>query len=173
MPSPRVYMTLSRSGQMRRPCSVMSSPVFTTAVMSSSGRAARTPRRKRAPPMPPARTVIRTPRTYAIGFRRTHGTDRPRSAHHTDAASAAAYHRRRGDDDLLRGVVVDRLEDRLELAPDRCRPGPLSGSAAGGRQQGEYRLARIGRRPLEADDSVHLVGESLRLLRRAIGERGR
>src|SRR3954454_21933309 len=55
-----VYITESRSGQMRRPCSVTSSPVLTTAVISSSGHAARTPRRNRAPPMPPARTAILT-----------------------------------------------------------------------------------------------------------------
>ena len=60
MPSPRVYITESRSGQTRRPNTEMSSPVLTTAVISSSGSAARTPRRKRAPPIPPASTVTRT-----------------------------------------------------------------------------------------------------------------
>src|SRR3954454_21290123 len=66
-----VYITESRSGQMRRPCSVTSSPVLTTAVISSSGHAARTPRRNRAPPMPPAKTAILTQpnlRHPQIGF---------------------------------------------------------------------------------------------------------
>ena len=37
MPPPRVYITLSRSGQTRSPCTVMSSPVLTIAVISASG----------------------------------------------------------------------------------------------------------------------------------------
>src|SRR5690349_3720713 len=61
MPPPRVYITVSRSGQIRRPCKVTSSPVLTSAVISASGTAARTPRRNRAPPMPPATTTSRTP----------------------------------------------------------------------------------------------------------------
>src|SRR6185312_6303705 len=62
MPPPRVYMQVSRSGQMRRPWSQMSSPTLTTAVTSTSG-SSRTPSRKRAPPTPPTRTVtfIRPP----------------------------------------------------------------------------------------------------------------
>ena len=59
MPPPRVYMTVSRSGQTRRPNSVMSSPVLPMTVISASGAARSSPRRKRAPPMPPASAVIR------------------------------------------------------------------------------------------------------------------
>src|SRR5947209_7627787 len=59
MPPPRVYITVSRSGQTRRPCRVMSSPVFTMAVISASGSTCRSPRRKRAPPIPPASATIR------------------------------------------------------------------------------------------------------------------
>src|SRR6185503_14006664 len=59
-----VYITLSRSGQIRRPCRVTSSPVLTIAVTWSARPApvanSRTPCRNRAPPTPPARTVIRT-----------------------------------------------------------------------------------------------------------------
>src|SRR5215212_1618878 len=55
MPPPRVYMTVSRSGQIRSPCSVTSSPVF-----SAPGMADLTPRRNRAPPVPPASTTICT-----------------------------------------------------------------------------------------------------------------
>src|SRR3712207_7424576 len=60
MPPPSVYITVSRSGQIRRPCNVTSSPVLTTTVISASGAAARTPRRNRAPPVPPASTTICT-----------------------------------------------------------------------------------------------------------------
>ncbi len=60
MPPPRVYITVSRSGQIRSPCIVTSSPVLTTAVIDASGTAARTPRRNRAPPVPPASTTICT-----------------------------------------------------------------------------------------------------------------
>src|SRR4051812_856490 len=60
MPPPSVYITVSRSGQMRRPNSVRSSPVFPITVTSASGSAASRPRRNRAPPTPPASTVIRT-----------------------------------------------------------------------------------------------------------------
>src|SRR5690348_7458075 len=59
MPPPRVYMTVSRSGQTRRPNSVMSSPVFPMTVISAAGAAWRRPRRKRAAPTPPASTVMR------------------------------------------------------------------------------------------------------------------
>ena len=60
-PPPRVYMTLSRSGQIFNPCNHRSSPTLTTAVTSApTSRAyARTPSRNRAPPMPPARTTMR------------------------------------------------------------------------------------------------------------------
>src|SRR3954464_11989100 len=75
-------MTLSRSGQMRRPCRVTSSPVLTTAVMSSSGHAARTPRRNRAPPMPPARTAILTqPNLRHAEFGFAAAQERPDLAH--------------------------------------------------------------------------------------------
>ncbi len=54
-----VYMIESRSGAMRNPVSHMSSPTFTIAVTSSLGvTAERSPRRNRAPPTPPERTVI-------------------------------------------------------------------------------------------------------------------
>ena len=59
MPPPSVYITVSRSGQTRRPNSVMSSPVFPMTVISASGAARRRPRRKRAAPTPPASTVMR------------------------------------------------------------------------------------------------------------------
>ncbi len=39
MPPPRVYITVSRSGQTRRPCTQMSSPVLPMTVISASGRA--------------------------------------------------------------------------------------------------------------------------------------
>src|SRR3712207_4993041 len=39
----------------------MSSPVLTTTVSSASGAAALSPRRNRAPPMPPASATTRTP----------------------------------------------------------------------------------------------------------------
>src|SRR3954452_15081883 len=45
---------------MWRPCSTMSSPVFTTAVMSAGGTTSIRPRRNRAAPTPPARAVITT-----------------------------------------------------------------------------------------------------------------
>src|SRR5256885_12796364 len=66
MPPPRVYMQVSRSGQIRRPCSQMSSPVFTIAVTpcsdgpapnAGSPSAAFTPSRNRAPPTPPTITT--------------------------------------------------------------------------------------------------------------------
>src|SRR3712207_8086324 len=60
MPPPRVYMTVSRSGQIRRPCIVTSSPVLTTVVTRASGAAVRRPARNRAPPTPPARKTICT-----------------------------------------------------------------------------------------------------------------
>src|SRR5690348_954432 len=63
MPPPRVYMQVSRSGQMRRPWSQMSSPTLTTAVTSTSG-SSRTPSRKRAPPTPPTSTVTFTFAAY-------------------------------------------------------------------------------------------------------------
>ena len=51
-------MTVSRSGQTRRPCTQISSPVFPMTVTSASGLAASTPRKNRAPPIPPASAVI-------------------------------------------------------------------------------------------------------------------
>src|SRR5688572_10418515 len=61
MPPPRVYITVSRSGQTRRPNSVMSSPVLPMTVTSvgSPAVARSRPRRNRAPPMPPAGTTTR------------------------------------------------------------------------------------------------------------------
>ncbi len=63
MPPPRVYMTVSRSGQTRRPWTQMSSPVLTMTVISAGAASCstrcRSPRRNRLPPMPPARTVMR------------------------------------------------------------------------------------------------------------------
>src|SRR5690606_16440352 len=78
-PPPSVYMQVSRSGQMRRPCIQTSSPVLTTAVTSCSDpaseapvggspSAALTPSRKRAPPTPPTTT---TTFTFARLFRRS------------------------------------------------------------------------------------------------------
>src|SRR3954452_20701252 len=71
MPPPRVYMSVSRSGQTRRPKRVVSSAVLPITVISagssppgpyvgSPARSSRRPRRKRAPPIPPASAVIRT-----------------------------------------------------------------------------------------------------------------
>ena len=60
-------MQVSRSGQIRRPCSQTSSPVFTTAVTSCgdsrrrrSPSACFTPSRNRAPPTPPTTTTTFT-----------------------------------------------------------------------------------------------------------------
>src|ERR1700733_6129527 len=69
MPPPRVYMTVSRSGQTRRPNSVMSSPVLPTTVISASGAASFRPGRKRAAPTPPASTVIRIPKVCQVPAR--------------------------------------------------------------------------------------------------------
>src|SRR6266516_1181042 len=52
-------MTVSRSGQIRSPNRVMSSPVLPMTVMSASGAATLRPLRKRAAPTPPAGTTIR------------------------------------------------------------------------------------------------------------------
>src|ERR1700754_3549429 len=79
MPPPRVYMQVSRSGQIRTPYIQASSPMLTMAVRSLSdcdsaedglvldGPLKRpspntcwTPSRKRAPPTPPTRTVTFT-----------------------------------------------------------------------------------------------------------------
>src|SRR4051794_28192747 len=67
MPPPSVYMTVSRSGQIFSPCIQMSSAVFATTVISAAPPAGApvrsasrsSPWRKRAPPIPPDRTVIR------------------------------------------------------------------------------------------------------------------
>src|SRR5699024_5144912 len=70
IPPPRVYITVSRSGQIRSPKRVMSSPVLPMTVMelpvlcpSASEepipRVALSPLRNRAPPIPPAGTTIR------------------------------------------------------------------------------------------------------------------
>src|SRR4051812_47812419 len=69
IPPPRVYMHVSRSGQIRRPCIHTSSPVFTTAVTvcsdvpgptGGSPRSCLTPSRNRAPPTPPTTTTTFT-----------------------------------------------------------------------------------------------------------------
>src|SRR5215213_9651530 len=49
---------MSRSGEMYRPCSVMSSPVLTIAVTSAGAMTCTTPSRKRAAPTPPASVTI-------------------------------------------------------------------------------------------------------------------
>src|SRR4051794_12247453 len=49
---------MSRSGEMYRPCSVISSPVLTIAVTSAGATTCTTPSRKRAAPTPPARVTI-------------------------------------------------------------------------------------------------------------------
>ena len=67
MPPPRVYITVSRSGHTRRPKSQMSSPVLPMTVTVASRRSGesdvrrwwRRPRVNRAPPIPPASTVMR------------------------------------------------------------------------------------------------------------------
>jgi hypothetical protein len=77
IPPPRVYMTVSRSGQTRSPCRVMSSAVFPTTVSSASMPAERTwwrrPRRNRAPPTPPASAVMRMPGILSAGTRPASG----------------------------------------------------------------------------------------------------
>src|SRR5271157_1705056 len=79
MPPPSVYITVSRSGQTRRPNKVMSSPVFPTTVISASGAARFRPRRKRAAPTPPASTVMRITVSVA-GFVGLHGARPARPA---------------------------------------------------------------------------------------------
>ena len=63
MPSPRVYITVSRSGQTLSPCTQMSSAVLATTVTRVSAPVRSTSRsrpcRKRAPPTPPESTVRR------------------------------------------------------------------------------------------------------------------
>src|SRR5437868_3111375 len=59
MPPPSLSITVSRSGHMRRPCRVISSPVLPMTVISASRAAALRPRRNRAAPTPPASTVMR------------------------------------------------------------------------------------------------------------------
>ena len=61
MPSPRVYITVSRSGQTLSPCTQMSSAVLAITVTRVSAPVRSTSRsrpcRKRAPPTPPESTV--------------------------------------------------------------------------------------------------------------------
>src|ERR1700722_4911515 len=67
-------MTVSRSGQTCRPNGVKSSPVLPMTVISASGTASSRPRRNRAAPTPPARTVMRMDESLAtegIGARAT------------------------------------------------------------------------------------------------------
>src|SRR5690349_13649116 len=60
MPPPRVYITVSRSGQILSPCIHRSSAVLATTVTSSPHPGTpRRPWRKRAPPTPPESTVTR------------------------------------------------------------------------------------------------------------------
>src|SRR5215469_3704383 len=66
IPPPRVYMTVSRSGQTCRPNGVKSSPVLPITVTSASGTVARRPRRNLAAPTPPARTVMRMHRVLQL-----------------------------------------------------------------------------------------------------------
>ncbi len=82
MPPPRVYITVSRSGQTFSPKRWMSSPVLPMTVMSASGAARFRPRRNRAPPMPPARTTMRMGASMAGGY------DNASGGHATRAASA-------------------------------------------------------------------------------------
>src|SRR5262249_62287102 len=65
MPPPSVYITVSRSGETWRPNRLMSSPVLPITVISASGAADFSPRRKRAAPTPPASTVMRMPASLA------------------------------------------------------------------------------------------------------------
>ena len=73
MPPPRVYMQVSRSGQIRTPYIQASSPMLTTAVRLMIAVAVRNrelaeteqalhAEQKRAPPIPPTRTVAFTDR---------------------------------------------------------------------------------------------------------------
>src|SRR5579875_1082842 len=59
IPPPSVYITVSRSGQIRNPDRVISSPVLPMTVISASRAAVWRPRRNRAAPTPPANTVMR------------------------------------------------------------------------------------------------------------------
>src|SRR3712207_4516698 len=115
MPPPRVYMHVSRSGQTRRPCSQMSSPTLTTAVISDPGpSAALRPIRKRAPPTPPTRTVTFT----GASLRRSNGAvvlrgeprpePRPAKARHLDIAHGPLPLRRVGREDREHSGVVER-----------------------------------------------------------------
>src|SRR6187200_1893024 len=59
-PPPSVYMIVSRSGQMRSPCIVMSSAVLAITVSRAVGYAWRTPSANFEPPTPPAKITICT-----------------------------------------------------------------------------------------------------------------
>ena len=50
---------VSRSGEIDRPCSTVSSPVLTIAATSAGATTSRSPRRKRAAPTPPETTATR------------------------------------------------------------------------------------------------------------------
>ncbi len=81
MPPPSVYITVSRSGQTRRPNSQMSSAVLPMTVTSASSAAEaaydNNPRRKRAAPMPPAGTTIRMPQILANARRSLDAREAP------------------------------------------------------------------------------------------------
>src|SRR5690348_13774093 len=109
MPPPRVYMQVSRSGQMRRPCSQMSSPTLTTAVTSTPGNA-RTPSRKRAPPTPPTSTVTFTFAAYVA----SHRAVVPRGEARAEARAAEA----RGLHVLHRALPLRRVRGEHLGEPD-------------------------------------------------------
>ena len=67
MASASVYMTVSRSGEMCSPCSTVSSPTLTMAVISSAGSTSIMPRRRRAAPTPPASAAITVARRGVAG----------------------------------------------------------------------------------------------------------
>ena len=95
MPPPRVYMQVSRSGQIRRPCSHTSSPVFTSAVTScatGTGQpsACLTPCRNRAPPTPPTTTTTFTPAILARAGSRPSAPEEEREVAHRGAGLVAA-----------------------------------------------------------------------------------
>src|SRR4051794_8757396 len=109
MPSPRVYITVSRSGQTRSPNIVMSSPLLPTTVMSWPS--ARRPSRKREPPMPPANTVTRTPRIVAA--RRTKAGMRPARRVARMQATTMAMRRALARADAGKPLDVDEAETLL------------------------------------------------------------
>ena len=104
--SPSQYVTESRSGHTRSPCTSMSSPVFTTAVRSASGAARTRPRRNFLHRhLPRAR---RSSRAQSVVASRRGGRDDARSAARAGACRAGE----------------GRVRARGRRADDRSGAGP-------------------------------------------------